>query len=435
MAPDIDHGRAKFTVSAGGGARYLVVVSSLARQAGSFPFWMIARRVQHEPGGLRDVGEWQPPEVSIASSVGAAKEPVVVGWGRPPERRSFHVLSEAGDASRPQNYRRVEGRLRAVGREVQVYVDRLDLDSVTDETLRDIVKTFDGPVHERAVSLFGAARDVDGDGRFTVLISGALDSLGGGDQAVDGFVRGADLDLDVAAPLGNGCDMMCLNARLESGPHLRTVIAHEYTHAVTFCRKVLEADPGAARADEEGWLDEAVAHLVEDLHGFSRSNLDHRVEAYLAAPERYRLIVDDYYTDSLFRSHGHRGAAYLFLRWCVDQFGPRLLPALVTSKRTGIANLEAATGTRFEELFRRWSVAQYTNALEAARRGSLLPRATRLKPGGRMDRWVAQGTTSHYAILEMDGRGGGAVEVEVIGIPRAEVRVTVVGLPGGVVGE
>ena len=79
---------------------------------------------------------------------------------------------------------------------------------------------------------------------------------------------------------------------LRPGPHLRTVVAHEYTHAVTFSRKAL-ADParGAVGPEEEGWLDEALAHLGEDLHGFSRSNIDYRISAFLSNPERYRMAA------------------------------------------------------------------------------------------------------------------------------------------------
>ncbi len=60
--------------------------------------------------------------------------------------------------------------------------------------------------------------------------------------------------------------MMYLSTALGPGPYLRTVLAHEYTHAVTFSAKAA----AGLGADEEGWLDEAMAHLGEDLHGFSR---------------------------------------------------------------------------------------------------------------------------------------------------------------------
>ena len=129
--------------------------------------------------------------------------------------------------------------------------------------------------------------------------------------------------------------MMYLSTALGPGPHLRTVLAHEYTHAVTFSAKALAAaaDCGRPAVEEEGWLDEGLAHLAEDLHGFSRSNLDYRVSAFLSRPERYRLVVEDYYAADLFRSHGNRGGTYLFLRWCADRYGPGLLPALVRSER------------------------------------------------------------------------------------------------------
>src|SRR5207248_10293264 len=119
--------------------------------------------------------------------------------------------------------------------------------------------------------------------------------------------------------------------------------------------------------EEEGWLDEGLAHLVEDLHGFSRTNVDYRASAFLSDPCRYRLVVDDYYAADLFRSHGNRGAAYLFLRWCADRFGPGLVPALVRSGRQGVANLEAVTGAAFDDLYRGWSVALFMTGLDPSR--------------------------------------------------------------------
>ena len=55
------------------------------------------------------------------------------------------------------NYLAVEGRLTAVGRRIQVYVDAGDIGSVDSATLEDLVATFDerifpagGPVRARA---------------------------------------------------------------------------------------------------------------------------------------------------------------------------------------------------------------------------------------------------------------------------------------------
>ena len=215
-------------------------------------------------------------------------------------------------------------------------------------------------------------------------------------------------------------------------------------HAVIFSQKLKSGARSAGPVvEEEGWLDEAMAHLAEDLNGFSTSNIDYRVSAFLSGPERYQLVVDDYFAANLFRSHGNRGSTYLFLRWCADRYGPDLLPALVASDRRGMANLESATGASFSSLFRRWSLALYLSGLDPdpPKRDSTEddapslnlrspheewelagPRFQRLSPDGPPDRWTASGTTSHFVVV--DGSRSRAVQVEVTGPPDAELQVT-----------
>ena len=183
--------------------------------------------------------------------------------------------------------------------------------------------------------------------------------------------------------------------------------------------------------------------LAEDIHGFSTSNIDYRVSAFLSRPEHYQLVVDDYFAADLFRSHGNRGSTYLFLRWCADRYGPGLIDELVRSPRQGVANVEAATGTTFTALYRRWSVALFTSGLDPAESGSDAggdgfcstnlrspwsdwemagPRYSRVSPGGPADCWEAMGTSSHYIVI--DGSPMGAVEIEVAGPSQAEIQVT-----------
>src|SRR5262249_54805889 len=145
-------------------------------------------------------------------------------------------------------------------------------------TLDDAVRTFDEEVHPKARQHLGRVLDVDRDGRFTLLFTPWLGKLQRGKVALSGFVRGCDFQRELAAPFSNRCDMMYLNTDLKPGSHLRTILAHEYTHAVVFSEHVFgEYLPGAARQDEESWLNEALAHLAEDLHGHEWSNLDYRV--------------------------------------------------------------------------------------------------------------------------------------------------------------
>lgn len=412
----VTDGSARFVVpKPGPTSKTLVIVSALAREPGPFPIRLIVRGAnQASPIRLADDGPTSRPNLG-PPDLETLPEPTP---RQPPLERAFHLLDRDGDVTSPGNYATIRARLRGLGRRVQVYVEEGDVARLGDDVVRDIVSTFDDRVHPLAARRFGTARDIDGDGRFTVLVSGRLAGL-----AVDGFVRGADFDPSMPAPLSNRCDLLYLNADLHPGPHLRTVLAHEYTHAVIASRKPLGPD---GRAEEEGWLDEAIAHLVEDEHGFSRSNLDHRVNAFLSAPERYRLVVEDYYDAELFRAHGNRGSTYLFLRHCSSEFGPALVPALIGSPRRGVTNLEAATGRSFEALFRGWSVALFLESLKPNRDAAASgPRPTWLERGAGLgvECWSAVGTSPRYFLAD------GLVEVEVVGPDRAELQVTAVPLP------
>ena len=431
----VERGRAEFDLAAGRpGSKTLLVVSPLATGSRLYPITVRASSIA-DPGLPSIIpGPIVSPPSRFAVDAGP-RSPV-----RNPDRnvspsRSFHLLVRDGDVASASNYRRVDARLLAIGATVQVYGDIDDAATIDPVTVREVVATFDERIEPLARRRFGLAEDVDGDGRFTVFLSSWLGRLAGGRARVDGFVRGADFDLNLPAPFGNGCDMLYLNASLAPGSHLKTILAHEYTHAITFGHRAFPASPdGRLGAEEEGWLDEGLAHLVEDAHGFSRSNLDYRVNAFLAAPERYRLVVEDYYAADLFRSHGHRGGTYLFLRWCVDRHGEAVLDRLVRSRSRGVRNLEAATGRTFAELYRGWSTDLYLDAIDQTKGRSGAhatsygtPRAGRIRVDGPIVAWSAAATSSHYSVIECPARGGIRVEVEAP--PDADLQVTAVPLP------
>ncbi len=434
LAIPVSQGHARFVVPvAKRTGNVLVVVSSLSREGGPFPLRMRATRSEQpgSPAGtvVEPLGHVELPRVGRRSPPAAPPVPQPA----PALRRSFQMLVRAGDPTRPENYLAVDGRLFGFGPRIQVYVDARDLDRVPDKVVQDIITTFEVHVQPTAARLWGAANDIDGDGRLTVLLTSWLDHVGGHENVVDGLFRGADYVESLGEPFSNRCDMIYLNPRAEPGAYLRTVLAHEYAHAVTFSRKCLDQRRGGALPpEEEAWLDESIAHLVEDLHGFSRSNLDHRVGAFLASPERYQLIVTDYYTANLFRSHGHRGSAYLFLRWCADHFGSGLLERLIGSEQRGIASLETATGHSFPDLYRRWSIDLYRDGLRPGAvpdQGRLLagPRPSRLVPDGSEQCSSAPGTTSRYLLV--DGNGCRSLHIEIDGPPDAALQVTAIPLP------
>jgi hypothetical protein len=289
----------------------------------------------------------------------------------------------------------------------------------------------------------GRCLDVDRDGRFTLLFTGWLGRLQGGKVSLGGFVRGSDFCRDLAAPYGNGCDVMYLNTDLRPGPYLRTVLAHEYAHAVAVSAR-LAGPPGAEPGEEESWLNEAVAHLAEDRYGYGWENLDYRVSAFLNGPERCRLVVPDYYGSGLWRDPGTRGATYLFLRWCADRHGDELAARLIQSDLSGVANLEAATQECFADLFRQWTAALALSGTNLAaadlaplrqidpRRplgGRLLcgPRQDEVPLAGGRHEVALAGTSAAYVLLHSPAAARSRLTVAAE--PGADLQVSLVRLP------
>jgi hypothetical protein len=272
---------------------------------------------------------------------------------------------------------------------------------------------------------------VDRDGRFTILFTGWLRRMQGGKVAVDGCVRGSDFHRELQAPFGNGCDMMYLSTTLQAGPHLRTLLAHEYTHAVVYSEHVFgDYLPVAARRDEESWLNEGLAHLAEELHGHGWSNLDYRVSGFLNDPGRWGLVVADYYGSGVWRDPGPRGAAYLFLRSCRGHCAE--LPArLVQSNLQGVLNLEVATQRPFAELFREWAVGLLGAETRRVLGGRLLcgPHFTEVPlDRGRREATVA-GTGVAYLLLRSPAARRSRVTVKADA--DADLQVTLVRVPRG----
>ncbi len=352
----------------------------------------------------------------------------------PPGEKVFHLFVRNLDYRDPGNYVAVTAALRAVGRHCQVYVDssHTDADGLR-PTVADAVRAFDEEIYPAALRAQGRALDVDRDGRFTILFSPWLAKLQSGKVALSGFVRGSDFYRDLPAPFSNRCDMLYLNTDLKPGGYLRTILAHEFTHAVLVSEHVFgDYLPGVPRADEESWLNEGLAHLAEDRHRYDWGNLDYRVSGFLNDPARHALVVPDYYGSGLWRTPGNRGSVFLFLRWCQEQHGRDDLAArLIRSNLQGIANLEAATQRPFAALFRGWTTSLAAGGPDLHRRlrSRLLcgPRPALVPLTGGEYRVELAATAAAYCLLHTPGAA--RTRLTVTAAPEAELQVTLVRLP------
>jgi hypothetical protein len=349
----------------------------------------------------------------------------------PPRQRDFQMFAGATGSLAP-----VHATLRGIGTHCLVYVDADYADMANlQPAVDEVIHVFDTVIFPGAKEEQGHCLDVDRDGRFTMLFSRRLTGMTAGNGALSGFVLGSDFYRDAGAPSGNRCDMLYLNTDLRPGPYLRTVLAHEYTHAVVFSEHVFgDYLTGARRCEEESWLNEGLAHLAEEKLGFGWGNLDYRVSAFLSAPWRYPLVVPDYYSAGLWRDPGCRGATYLFLHACAAE-DAGLAAKLTRSNLSGVANLEAATRESFAALFRRWTVAVGQGKVPGGH-DLLQPLGGRLLCGVRREdvslsggRWEGDiaGTAAAYLLLHSPGANHTRVTIEAD--IAADLQVTLLPLP------
>jgi hypothetical protein len=362
--------------------------------------------------------------VSARSAPADAMGPVA-GQPAPAPSRVFHLMVREGDPARVESYVPIQAELVAVGSKVAIYADRRDRGQVRGEVVELVRSTFDDRVEPTAAARWGRADDVDGDGRFAVVMTSWLERLGGGRLAVDGLVRASDFDRRVEPPFGNRADVMFLNSGLGPGPHLQTVLAHEHAHAVAASARARSSGPSGR--DEEGWLDEGLAYLVEDEHGFSRTNLDPRRLHFLARPEAQPLLVGDYYQAGLFRSDGPRGASYDFLSWCADEVGrDELISRLISSPHRGPDNLRDSVGAPFPDLLRDWARARVVEAGEANRPIRPGPRCVEIGEGPTGHPATIAGTGTRFVIARV---GPEATRIEATAAPGTALLLSCVELP------
>ena len=219
------------------------------------------------------------------------------------------------------------------------------------------------------------------------------------------------------------------------------VLAHEYAHAVITTARLLNRS-AAEPLEEESWLDEAIAHVFERFNGFSTTNLDYRVSAFLSRPERYRLVVKDYLADDLFRSHGCRGALSFYPIAC--RSSRDRLPSRVDQERSPRHRMHRIGDRKIvRALFRDWTTELALSGLANEKSPSPSssfelyerfgdwplagPNFTRVKIGEQERSFSLVGTSARFLAIEADRAG--AFEIVIDAAAEAELQVTAIRLP------
>lgn len=358
------------------GDSVVTVASWLGQPSESLPF---AIRF-HDALRQREAEMAWLPRAAVQPQAAPAAAPPGVGT-----RRVFRVCNKL-DCNRSEDFSPVLAEVYYVGSRAVIYQDiEVPRPGFSEEDLRQMGRLFDQELYGVATRAFGAESDVDRNNVVFVLFTPVVNRLTSKEQCSEAFVTGFfySIDIDPAfardersnqaevfyamVPDSNGT-VTCQHKVSTVKRLVPVTLIHEFQHMINFYQHAM-LRPG--RGGEELWLNEAMSHLAEELAGFHFLTLgDQRKFSdfvignlfnafkYLKNP-RARFVFPRAGQGTL----EERGAAWLFLRWLVDQFGDELPRRLAETSLTGASNVEAATGEPLERLLAQWFLANWISDL------------------------------------------------------------------------
>lgn len=300
------------------------------------------------------------------------------------DRRQFRVCNQLR-CSDLDDFSAVDAEAKYVGQHAAIYQDRAaPANGFTTAHFDSLGAVFDAQLYDVATQAFGAESDVDRNGRVLILFTPVVNKLTPSNQCGQSFVTGFFFSIDIDPTFANDersnhgevfyaivpDSTQTVTCRHTVSSVLRLVpvtFIHEFQHMISYYQHVVLR----AGQAEDLWLNEAMAHLSEELgafrflslgnqRAFSDFALGNLLNAY-----RYLKESEDWHV--LFSvspgSLEERGASWLFIRWVVDQFGDNVIRRLVETRLTGQQNVAAVTGEPVPRLLTQWFLANYVSDL------------------------------------------------------------------------
>ncbi len=358
------------------------------------------------PGGHRAVGSAVSASRQIPLPSAATNPPPPVG-----STIGFKVLTSAGfggvttSACSAGGFTQTTGVVKYVSQHTIVVSDvnappggfsAADFQAIGDE--------FDQYIYPTDVAYFGSPTDIDNNGHVIIYYTPAVNKLTPAGQANStGYVGGFFFAGDLYPPTAAGClssnqgeifyllspDPAGVNGNSFSTSFVRQVtrgtVAHEFQHMINSGNRYVSP---VVQPFEATWLDEALAHLAEEVVGRAEAGfadtyavtysdingLDPtttqafflqnfaRTKYYVERPDTTGGIVNHAKAAANLAS---RGAEWSMLRYAADWFNsgnPRTLTrALAAGPDTGTVNLAKSAGVPLDTVLARYLVTLYTD--------------------------------------------------------------------------
>ena len=219
-------------------------------------------------------------------------------------------------------------------------------------SLNVLTEEFESKIYPVLTDAFGSEWNpgIDRDSRITILIHPMKKNSGGYTDTADEYPK-------AQSPESNEREMIYLNSDYIGNDIVKSFLAHEFVHLITFNQK-----DRAFNVSDDVWLNEARAEYAPTLLGYDQnyngSNLQARVRDFLNSPfdslTEWRESSADY------------GVLNLFTQYLADHYGIKILVDSLKTQKTGIDSLNAALlrsgfKTDFPQIFTEWAIAALIN--------------------------------------------------------------------------
>ncbi|HVA57115.1 MAG: hypothetical protein WBQ26_00985 [Gemmatimonadaceae bacterium] len=314
--------------------------------------------------------------------------------------RNFHVLSNfSGNA-----WKAVAARLAYVGNDVLLYIDTLaPANGFTPTQLQQFGQYFDQTLYPIDTAAFGPPSDIDNNGHVIMLMSPVVNADTPSSQCntlgyIAGFFDSEDFN-SASDPNSNQGEIFysivpdplatvsCQHSVAEVGGVVPATFLHEMQHLIDFSTHVILH----GGQPETGWLDEGLSINAEELGSLYYEakcpppacradptqifpdSAEGFVQGFLYDSYQYGLLPDTasvtLHSDAD-NGFSWRGGDWAMVHYLGDQFGHAVWRRLENGTSIGVANIVAATGEPFPQLFSDFGTALYTDSLPG------LPRTT-----------------------------------------------------------
>ena len=223
---------------------------------------------------------------------------------------------------------------------------------IISQALDDLAQEFDQTIYPGLTKFYGQEwrPGIDHQIPITVLFHRTKNQA-------RGYFRETDEYPQIQAQNSNEREMVYLDADILFGERASSLLAHEFTHLITFNQK-----NRLRGVKEEVWLNELRAEYAPTFLGYDRnyqgSNLQERLKSFISSP-----------SDSLVKWQNQKqdyGVVNLFAQYLTDHYGPDILSLSLQTNKTGLDSLNYALEQKdiakdLSQIFSDWTIAVLVN--------------------------------------------------------------------------